>query len=341
MQSLENLQIPVLSASTRQAVQADWEAMDKPLQSLGNLEIMVEKYAAMTAAPIPKHLKTAMLLMCGDHGIAKYGVSAYPPEVTIQMINGYMRETAGANVMARHAQADVFVVDVGVNADLSHLKKVRNLKVAWGTADFTQGPAMTKQQAKQAFRAGMLVADECIDQGYNLLATAEMGIGNTTATAALASAFLGLPPELTVGRGTGINDERMRIKRQVVIDGLAINRPLATDAWDVLCKVGGYDHAGLAGMIVAGARRRVPTMVDGVNATAAALVAYGLYPQCADYMLCSHLSAEIAHAKMLELLHLKPIVDAGMRLGEGTGASLAVVILQAAMDIYNEMKIKA
>ena len=209
--------------------------------------------------------------------------------------------------------------------------------VAWGTEDFTKGPAMTREQAEMALERGMKVAGECIDKGYNMLVTAEMGIGNTTSTAAIVSAFTGLAPELTVGRGTGINDERMKVKRQVVADGLAVNKPELGNAMDILCKVGGYDHAGLAGMIIEGARRRVPTMVDGVNATAAALLAYGIEPACADYMFCSHLSAEISHAKMLEILNLKPIVDAGMRLGEGTGASLAIVILQSALDLYKNL----
>ena len=140
-----------------------------------------------------------------------------------------------------------------------------------------------------------------------------------------------------MGRGSGINDERMRIKRQVVIDGLAKNQPHKGDAMDILCKVGGYDHAGLAGVIIGAARRRVPTMVDGVNATAAALLAYGLYPECRDYMLCSHLSSDISAKAMLELMRLEPIVDAGLRLGEGTGASLAIVVLQSAMDVYNQL----
>ena len=333
---MENIMIPPLDLERAEVVKAGWAKMDR-LGSLGRLEEMVMDYAAMIGKPLPQKLKTAMLLMCGDHGIAKYGVSAYPQEVTFQMINGYMRETAGANVMARHAGADVFVVDVGTTFDLSGYSKVRQHKVAWGTEDFTQGPAMTREQAVQAIKVGMKIANECIDNGYNLLETAEMGIGNTTSTSAIVSAFLGLAPELTVGRGSGINDERMKIKRQVVIDGLAVNKPKFGDAMDVLCKVGGYDHAGLAGMIIAGAKRRVPTMVDGVNATAAALLAYGLYPECAKYMLVSHLSSDISHKKMLEVLNLKPIVDAGMRLGEGTGANLAVVVLQSAIDVYNKL----
>ena len=334
---LENINIILPSKEIENNIYHKWELMDKPKHSLGDIEKIVAKYGAMIGNELPNVLKPAMLLMCGDHGIAKYGVSAYPPEVTIQKINGYMRGTAGANVMARYANTDLFVVDIGVNADLSHFEGVRNEKVAFGTEDFTKGPAMTKEQAVKALQVGIKVADECIDKGYNLLVTAEMGIGNTTSTAAIASAMLKLSPELTVGRGTGINDERLQIKRRVVAEGLAVNAPIADDALDVLCKLGGYDHAGLAGMILGGARRGIPTMIDGVNATAAAMLAWGIYPECADYMLCSHLSEEIAHRRMLSQLNLHPVVDAGMRLGEGTGASLAVVVLQTALGLYKEM----
>ena len=334
---MEEIKIPALDVQSIQAVREGFAKMDKPAANLGKLEEMVAQVAGMTGGKLPEKLKSAMVLMCGDHGIAKYGVSAYPQEVTRQMINGYMRGTAGATVLARHAQADVFVCDAGTAFDLSDLPKVYQKKVAWGTNDFTQGPAMTREQAEAGLKAGMEMADICIDQGYNLLYTGEMGIGNTTSTSAIVSAYLGVDPLLTVGRGSGINDERMKIKRQVVIDGLAKNKPVQGDAMDVLCKVGGYDHAGLAGVIIGAARRRVPVMVDGVNATAAALLAYGLYPECRDYMLCSHLSSDISHKKMLEILQLLPIVDAGMRLGEGTGASLAIVILQAALDVYNHL----
>lgn len=334
---MEEIKIPALDVQSMQAVREGFAKMDKPAADLGKLEEMVVQFAGMTGGKLPEKLKSAMVLMCGDHGIAKYGVSAYPQEVTRQMINGYMRGTAGATVLARHAQADVFVCDAGTAFDLSDLPKVYQKKVAWGTNDFTQGPAMTRQQAEAGLKAGMEMAELCIDQGYNLLYTGEMGIGNTTSTSAIVSAYLGVDPLLTVGRGSGINDERMKVKRQVVIDGLAKNKPVQGDAMDVLCKVGGYDHAGLAGVIIGAARRRVPVMVDGVNATAAALLAYGLYPECRDYMLCSHLSSDISHKKMLEILQLLPIVDAGMRLGEGTGASLAIVILQAALDVYNHL----
>ena len=334
---MEEIVIPALDAAAAAKVRAGWQTVAKAGAHLGKLEEMVEQVAAMTGA-VPQKLRSAMVLMCGDHGIAKYGVSAYPQEVTRQMINGYKRGTAGATVLARHAKADVFVCDVGTAFDLSDIDNVYQKKVAWGTEDFTQGPAMTREQAEAALQVGMEMADMCIDKGYNLLYTGEMGIGNTTATAAIASAFLGLDPQLTVGRGSGINDERMRIKRQVVSDGLAKNKPIKGNAMDILCKVGGYDHAGLAGVIIGAAKRRVPTMVDGVNATAAALLAYGLCPACRDYMLCSHLSSDISAKAMLELMRLQPIVDAGLRLGEGTGASLAIVVLQSALDLYNVLR---
>ncbi len=334
---MPEVKIKTPNSSIYDEIMANWTKKTTDDFTLGKLEKMVADYGSMVGGDLPAELKTAMILMCGDHGIAKYGVSAYPQEVTLQMINGYMRETAGANVMARHGGADVFVVDVGTVFDLNHFDKVHHEKVALGTEDFTKGPAMTQEQAEKALAVGMKMANDCIDQGYNLLETAEMGIANTTATAAIAAAFLDIDPELTVGRGTGINDERMRVKIDVVKKGLAKNKPKVNDAMDVLTKVGGYDHAGLAGVIIAGAQRNVPTMVDGVNATAAALLAYGLYPECRKYMLCSHLSSDLSHKKMLEILQLRPIVDAGMRLGEGTGASLAISVLNVALKTYHDL----
>lgn len=333
-EALEKLFIPPVVPEAVIQIKEKWEEFD-PQQEMGCLQNMAAAYAGMIGKALPEKLRTAMLLMCGDHGIARYGVSAFPQEVTIQMIKNYISGRAGANVLARHAKTDIFITDVGVNADISSWPQVRNLKVALGTEDFTEGPAMTEKQALAGIAAGMQVADECIDKGYNLLATAEMGIANTTSTAAIAAVLLAQEPEQTVGRGSGINDERLVIKRHVVEKGISVNQPKREDALDVLRKVGGYDHAGLVGMILAGAARRVPTMVDGVNATAAALIAYGIKPQCADYLFCSHLSAENAHKNMLEILNLKPIVDAGMRLGEGTGANLAIVLLQSALDVCN------
>lgn len=334
---LEDLYIAPPDETIRKAVLQNWNSVLSPGEDMGILSELTADYLMMTDGRGIRGLKPVMLLMCGDHGICKYGVSAFPQEVTLQMINGYGRGTAGANVMARHAGADIIVVDVGTNFDLHAFSHVRQCKVAWGTEDFTQGPAMTYEQAVAALETGMRIANEAIDNGCNLLETGEMGIANTTATAAIAAGFLDLPAELTTGRGSGINDERMKIKTDVVRRGLEVNQPKPGDGMDVLCKVGGYDHAGLAGMMLAGAARHVPTMVDGVNATAAALIAYGIDPNCARYMLCSHLSSDLSAKKMLEVLRLKPIVHAGMRLGEGTGASLAISILRSALDTYREM----
>ncbi len=334
---LEDLYIEKPNQSIREAVMKDWDSVMFPDEDMGILSELTADYLMMTDGRGIRGLKPVMLLMCGDHGICKYGVSAFPQEVTLQMINGYGRGTAGANVLARHAGAEIIVVDVGTNFDLHSFSYVRQCKVAWGTEDFTRGPAMTEAQAVAALEAGMRIAEEAIDNGCNLLETGEMGIANTTSTAAIAAGFLDLPAELTTGRGSGINDERMKIKTEVVRKGLAVNKPRPGDGMDVLCKVGGYDHAGLAGMMLAGAARHVPTMVDGVNATAAALIAYGINPESASYMLCSHLSSDLSAKKMLEVLKLKPIVHAGMRLGEGTGASLAISILRSALDTYRKL----
>lgn len=334
---LEDLYIEQPNQQIREEVLKNWQSVLLPDEDMGILADLTADYLMMTDGRGIRGVKPVMLLMCGDHGICKYGVSAFPQEVTLQMINGYGRGTAGANVMARHAGADIIVVDVGTNFDLQAFPHVRQCKIAWGTEDFTQGPAMTKEQAIAALETGMRIADEAIDHGCNLLETGELGIANTTSTAAIAAGFLDLPAELTTGRGSGINDERMKIKTEVVRRGLEVNKPKPGDGMDVLCKVGGYDHAGLAGMILAGAARHVPTMVDGVNATAAALIAYGISPNCAKYMLCSHLSSDVSAKKMLEVLGLKPIVHAGMRLGEGTGASLAISILRSALDTYRKL----
>ena len=334
---LEDLYISLPNENIRKEVLKEWAAVLAPGEDFGILPELTADYIMMTDGRGIRGLRPVMLLMCGDHGIFKYGVSAFPQEVTLQMINGYGRGTAGANVMARHAGADMVVVDVGTNFDLHSFSHVRQCKIAWGTDDFTQGPAMTYEQAVAALETGMRIADEVIDGGCNLLETGEMGIANTTSTAAIAAGFLDLPAELTTGRGSGINDARMKIKTEVVRRGLEVNKPKPGDGMDVLCKVGGSDHAGLAGMMLAGAARHVPTMIDGVNAAAAALIAYGLNPNCAKYLLCSHLSSDLSAKKMLEVLQLKPIVHAGMRLGEGTGASLAISILRSALDTYREL----
>ena len=329
------IEIPSPDLKAKELVKNNWASFNKNGFRLGVLERMVEKLAGM--GELPESFNPGMVLMCGDHGVCKYGVSAFPQEVTLQMINGYMRGTAGATVLARHAHAKVYVCDVGTAFDLSSMKNVYDYKVAWGTEDFTKGPAMSEAQAIQAIEAGIKMAELCIDKGHNLLYTGEMGIGNTTATAAIAASYLGIDSKLTVGRGSGINDARLAIKQKVVADAINFNKPEPGNSLDVLTKVGGYDHAGLCGVILGAAARKVPVMIDGVNATAAAVLAYGFNPTCREYMLCSHLSSDLSHRKMLEMLRLYPIIDAGMRLGEGTGASVAIPVLEAALKLYRTL----
>ena len=329
-----------LSETAMKDAQSRWDHVAKPLHSLGLLEDALVRIAGIQGTSQIDLTKRALVIMCADNGVVEEGVTQTGQDVTAVVTRNFTAGDSCVCLMADRADVDVFPVDIGVADPLEDCHEVHPLirkKVRSGTRNFVKEPAMTREEVQKAFQVGIELVKELKEQDYHLIALGEMGIGNTTSTAAIVSAFLGLPPELTVGRGTGINDERMAIKRKVVADGLAKNQPRLGDAMDILCKVGGYDHAGLAGMILAGARRRVPTMVDGVNATAAALLAYGLEPACAEYMLCSHLSAEISHAKMLEVLKLTPIVDAGMRLGEGTGASLAIVILQMAINTYKEL----
>lgn len=331
----ENIKVPSLDIASMQQVQQKWQEF-RPLYNLSELEAFTEKYAGIIgSSELTMPEKRAMLIMCGDHGVAEHGVSAYPQEVTVQMIKSYTHGFAGANALANHAGAEVLVVDLGVKVDLPTHEIIINKKVDYSTKDISVGAAMTKEQALTALKAGYDVTHELIDQGYRLFVTAEMGIGNTTIAASIAGVFTGLDVDETVGRGAGIGDNRLLMKKALVKKALDVNKPNPQDPLEVLAKVGGYEFAGMAGMIIACAEQRIPVFVDGVNATAAALIAERLVPGCRHYMLSSHLSAEVSHIKMLNLLELKAIVNAGMRLGEGTGASLAIVMLEAAINIYN------
>ena len=336
---LNNITIPALDENKRKVVYEKWLKKNEKSENLGLFEEITANISAMTGKE-PFIAKKAMILTAGDHGIAKYGVSNFPQEVTIQMIQGYLRGKAGANVLADHAgikYEDLFVVDIGVAFDLEPHQKLINKKVAYGTDDFSIGPAMTRENAALSVKAGFDVAIDCINNGYEMIVLSEMGIGNTTSSAAIASVFTGLDPINTVGRGTGIGDKRLVVKRDVVTKALEVNKPDKNDAIDILSKVGGYELGGLAGVILAGASRRVPIFVDGINATAAALIAFGINKNTKNYMLPSHLSAEIAHKKMLEILELTPILTANMRLGEGTGASVVISLLDAVIDVYNNI----
>jgi len=275
--------------------------------------------------------------MAADHGVAEEGVSAYPQEVTAQMVLNFAAGGAAINVLARQAGARVVVVDVGVAADIPAQAGVLLRKVAAGTANMALGPAMTRAQAEAAVQVGLDVVAAEIDRGLDLVATGDMGIGNTRPSAAIVAAITRLPGGTVTGRGTGIDEAGLARKVAVIERALAVNQPYAHDALDVLSKVGGLEIGGLAGVMIGAASRRVPVLVDGFISGAAALIAVGLCPGVQPYLIAAHQSVEIGHRVMLDHLGLTPLLDLDLRLGEGTGAALGFHLVEAAVRILNEM----
>jgi nicotinate-nucleotide--dimethylbenzimidazole phosphoribosyltransferase len=274
--------------------------------------------------------------MAADHGVTAEGVSAYPSEVTPQMVLNFLHGGAAINAMARQAGAEVTVVDIGVATDLHHPALVSR-KVAPGTASMAHGPAMTREQMLEALTVGRELVEEQIQHGLDLVATGEMGIGNTTAASAITASFLHVPVERVTGRGTGIDDQRLAHKVQVIERAITRNVPDAADPLDVLCKVGGLEIAGLTGVILTAAAARIPIVVDGFISSAAALVAFELCPRVRDYLFAGHLSVEGGHQLILDHMGLSPLLNLHMRLGEGTGAVLAMNIIDAAVRVHCEM----
>ncbi|MDF2648465.1 MAG: cobT [Paenibacillus sp.] len=318
--------------------------LTKPQGSLGKLEDIARQVAGITGEVMPIFDKKAVIVMAGDHGVCEEGISAYPAEVTPQMVLNFLYGGAAVNVLARHAGAEVVCVDMGVNADLEHPNLVSR-KVRKGTRNMAREAALTLDETVQAIQAGVEVVDELVEKGYRLFAMGEMGIGNTTASAAILCALTGLDTSIAVGRGTGIDDSKWLHKVSVVnkaldVNGLRVdevNRSTAEYALDVLRKVGGLEIAGLVGVILGAAKNRCPVVVDGFISSAAALVASRLAPLTASYMLASHLSQEQGHAKLLEAVGLAAMLQMDMRLGEGTGAVLVFNLIDAAGKIMKEM----
>ncbi|TCL74086.1 nicotinate-nucleotide-dimethylbenzimidazole phosphoribosyltransferase [Hydrogenispora ethanolica] len=339
MNGLQNTlkRIQGLDQQAIQAIRVYEDTLTKPPGSLGVLESIAAQLGGITGQAFPEvAAPKAVVVMAADHGVVAEGVSAFPQEVTVQMVANFCNGGAAINVLARHAGADVVVVDVGVAAPIDH-PQVISKKVRLGSANMAQGPALTREEAVQALEVGIAVAGELIDRGYRLLATGEMGIGNTTASSAIVAAFTGQAAAAVTGRGTGLDAAAVGRKAAVIDRALAVNRPDPADPLDVLAKVGGLDIAGLAGLILGAAARRVPVVIDGFISSAAALVAARLAPLASGYMIASHCSAEAAHRRLLELLGLKPLLELEMRLGEGTGAVLAFGIIDAALKTLREM----
>jgi nicotinate-nucleotide--dimethylbenzimidazole phosphoribosyltransferase len=329
--------IPLLDESAMQAARQRQDQLTKPRGSLGKLEQLSIQVAGITGRLNPDLSQKAVIVMAADHGVAAAGVSAYPPDVTRQMVHNFLGGGAAINVLSRQAGARVIVVDIGVAGNLPQHPGLLHCKIAAGTQNLLEGAAMTREQTEQAIKTGMHVMKNLADEGVRLVATGEMGIGNTTASAALISVFTGKQPSIVTGRGTGLDDNGLRRKIEVIEQAIQVNQPDRNDPLDVLTKLGGLEIAGLVGVILEAASRRVPVVLDGVIAGAAALTACRLAPQIKPYLIAGHRSVEPGHTVLLESLNLEPLLGLDLRLGEGTGAVLAFHLIDAAVKTLNEM----
>ena len=320
-----------------EAAQERLDDLTKPPGSLGRLEEVARRLAGLQGTVRPSVRRKRIYTMAGDHGVVAEGVSAYPREVTAQMVYNFLRGGAAINVLARHVGAEVVVVDMGVDHDFGGVEGLVHAKVARGTRNLAREPAMTREEALAALGTGVNLGMRAAEEGVDLVGIGEMGIGNTTPAAAILAAFSGAAPEEVVGRGTGVDDQGLARKAEAVRRGLGVNRPDPSDPLDVLHKVGGYEIAGMAGVCLGAAARGTPVVVDGFIASAGALVAVRLAPAVSDYLFLSHRSQERGHGRMVEVLGQRPLLDMEMRLGEGTGAALAMGLIEAAARILSEM----
>jgi nicotinate-nucleotide--dimethylbenzimidazole phosphoribosyltransferase len=285
----------------------------------------------------PRTREKIIYTFAGDHGVTAEGVSAYPKDVTPQMVYNFLRKGAAINVLAGHAGAKVVVVDIGVDHTFEPAEGLVIRKVARGTGNIARGPAMSREQALQAIFVGLEMADYAKSQKTDLVGTGEMGIGNTTPSSAILAALTGLPVNQVTHRGTGIDDLGLVRKVKIIEKALEVNGPDPKDPLDVLSKVGGFEIGGIAGLIIGCAGHRIPVVVDGFISTAGAMIAVALNPRVREYLFASHQSVEVGHQFMWEYIGQKPLLDLSLRLGEGTGAALAMSLIEASVKILNEM----
>lgn len=339
MAELEALEIdiPELDQSAMSAARKRQSILTKPPGSLGRLEELSVQLAGMRGHALPAIKRKAVVVMAGDHGVTQEGVSAYPSEVTGQMVHNFLEGGAAINVLAKQAGAEVFVVDLGVASDLGDEPGVIDCRIAPGTANICRGPAMSRAQAVGSIGAGRTLGRGLSEDGFDLIGTGEMGIGNTTIASALTAALLAVDVPLVVGRGTGVDDVGLARKIGAVETALAINQPDPSNPIEVLAKVGGFEIGGLAGLILEAAANRIPVVLDGFITAAAALIAARIAPGARSYMIASHQSVEIGHHLILEELGFSPILDLALRLGEGTGAALAIPIIESALQTLSGM----
>jgi nicotinate-nucleotide--dimethylbenzimidazole phosphoribosyltransferase len=329
--------IKPLDASSMKLARERQDSLTKPTGCLGRLEDLSIQLAGIQAKSRPQIKQKAIIVMVADHGVVAEGTSAYPQEVTAQMVLNFIRGGAAINVISRQIGARVVVVDIGVAGKTSSFLGILHHKIAPGTQNMCRGPAMTPEQAAQAIETGIEIVTSEINRGLDIVATGDMGIGNTTASAAICAVITGKSPAEVTGRGTGLDDNGLQHKITMIEKAISVNKPDPADALDVLAKVGGFEIGGLAGVILGAAAHRVPVMVDGYISGAAALIAAGLCPQARNYMIAGHVSVEPGHKFLLQYLGLKPLLDLNMRLGEGTGAALGISLAETSCRILSEM----
>lgn len=330
-------EIQPIDAALLAKAQAKLDNKTKPLGALGRLEEFARRFVAITGNIAPDTGKKVIFTFAGDHGVVEEGVSACPKEVTAQMVFNFLRGGAGVNVLARHSGAEVRVVDVGVDFDFEPQPGLIIRKVAKGTRNFAKGAAMTSDEAVRAVEVGIELANQAKDEGIAMLGTGDMGIGNTSPSSAIIAAISGKPVREVTHRGTGINDSALENKVRVIENGLALNAPDPNDPMAVLAAVGGLEIAGICGLVLGAAANRIPVVVDGFISTAGALIASEMHPHVKEYIFAAHKSVEIGHCLMMERIGCEPILDLQFRLGEGTGAALAMSLIEAGVKILKEM----
>lgn len=318
-----------------------WKDLYLGMGDLGKMETMVTQYAGITGEVIPAIPRCCTVIACADHGVYKEGVSAYPQSTTVGMTRAYVEtKGASANAMAYYAGSDMVVVDMGINADMSGVPGILDRKIAWGTKDIAEGPAMTRGEAIRSIETGIEIAEEKIKEGYRIFTIGEMGISNTTSSACILGAFNHWNAIEVTGRGTNISDERLRHKVEVVQTAMDVNHPDPKDGLDVLSKVGGFEFGCMTGVILGAAANHAMTIIDGFNTTASAFIAKAMASESVHYLMASHLSLEQAHKKSLAALGLTEYIDLDFRLGEAVGAGIQTKMFDLALSVYRECATK-
>jgi nicotinate-nucleotide--dimethylbenzimidazole phosphoribosyltransferase len=329
--------VPALKPEWREQALRRLNSLTKPIGSLGRLEELAARLVAIQEREFPDCVNKTIFTLAADHGVTDEGVSAYPKEVTKQMVRNFLSGGAAINVLCRQFQIEVVIVDIGVDGTIETSDALVKKKIANGTKNIAEGPAMSEAEMTAALDVGVELAKSAARRERTVLGTGEMGIGNTTAASAIAAALTGRPVVQVTGCGAGLDAEAVKRKVQVIERAIRINRPDASDPLDILRKLGGFEIAGLTGLILGAAVRRIPVIVDGFISTAAAAIAYAIQPRVRDFMFAAHRSSEPGHTALLEFIGQRPLLDLEMRLGEGTGAALAIAIMDAATKLFNEM----